>query len=269
MKVKIAHRIACLLLSLWVCAPAAAHEFWIDPVRYKVPSGENIQADFRNGELFEGSRLGFFDRRSARLEMAHGGKVLTLAPRNGDRPAVNVAPMGDGLHVIVHETTPASLTYRAWEKFQAFADHKDFPDIEARHMARGLPKEGFAESYTRHAKALISVGGSTGQDQHFGMRTEFVALANPYAPDFNDELPVYLYDGNMRRADAQVEIFDKAPDGSVKVSLTRTDADGRAVIAITPGHSYLLDAVILEPSDAEGTVWQSHWAALTFSVPAR
>ena len=69
------------------------------------------------------------------------------------------------------------------------------------------------------------------------MVTEIVAEANPYTDDLTAGLPVrVLYQGTPR-ADAQGEIFDKSPGGDVEITLTRTDADGRALIPVTPGHS--------------------------------
>lgn len=225
-------------------------------------------AQFKNGENFEGINLGYFDRRSERFDLTVGGVTTPLSPRMGNIPVLEMAAPDAGLVVIAHETTPATITYREWEKFQSFADHKDFADIRARHLARGLPETGFAESYTRHAKALVAVGGGAGQDQALGLETEFVALANPYTDDVSDGLPVQLYYRGGPRADAQVEIFARAPDGTVSVTLTRTDEEGRAVIAVQPGHDYLLDAVVLRESPAEADdVWETLWAALTFRVP--
>lgn len=249
----------------------SAHEFWIDPSAYQVESGAHVVAEFRNGQLFEGVSLGYFDRSSHRLQMALGEETRDLEPRNGDRPAIDQPPMGDGLHVMIHETAPSRLTYETWDKFQAFADHKDFPDIGRRHDARGLPRENFTESYTRHVKALVEVGDSEGADRYFGMATEFVAQTNPYAPDFAQEMTVALFYRDVPRRDAQVEIFDKSADGSVTVALTRTDDEGIATFATTPGHEYLVDAVVLrEPEGAsEDIAWESLWAALTFAVPLR
>jgi len=67
-------------------------------------------------------------------------------------------------------------------------------------------------------------------------------------------------------------VFEKAPDGAVAVSTITTDGDGRALIAVRPGHRYMLDSVVLrEPSaevaEATGAVWESLWANLTFAVP--
>lgn len=263
--------IAPVLVVLGLAAaPSFAHEFWISPETYQVAPGDTIRASFRNGENFKGVGLAFFDRRSARLDLvAPDGALTPLTPRNGDRPAVVVPDAPDGLVILAHETTPSGLTYREWAKFVKFATHKDFPDIAARQDARGLPRENFKEGYTRHVKALIGVGDAQGADRALGLQTEFIALTNPYMADFTQNMKVELHYKGQPRPDVQVEIFDKAPDGTVEIRLTRTDAEGRATFQTTPGHHYLIDAVVLrEPERAEdGIAWETLWAGLTFAVP--
>lgn len=197
-----------------------------------------------------------------------GETTQPLSPRTGNIPVLDMPVPGDGLMVIAHETSASSITYKTWDKFQAFADHKDFPDIRTRHLARGLPEEGFSESYTRHAKALVGIGSSEGADRAMGLETEFVALANPYTDNLDNGLPVQLFYQGEPRPDAQVEIFARGPDGTATVTLMRTDDTGRAVIPVRAGHEYLLDAVVLRESpDGSDDVWDTLWAALTFKVP--
>jgi len=248
---------------------ASAHEFWINPQNYQGDSGSKIIASFHNGENFDGSNLAFFDRSSTRLQVLVGNKITDLTPRNGDRPAIDIDPVGDGLIVLAHETTPSSLTYKTWEKFDKFAKHKDFKDILSKHQARGLPPENFRESYTRHAKALIAVGTGLGADRALGLETEFVARTNPYVEGYSNEMQVQLFYKGTPRADAQVEVFEKSSDGTVTVTLQRTDAQGEAVIQTKPNHSYLLDAVVLRApeQDSDGIAWETLWAALTFATP--
>jgi len=187
----------------------------------------------------------------------------------GDRPALDAAAPGDGLVVVVHETTPSFVNYKEWAKFQKFADHKDFPDMAARHAANGFPDPPFKERYTRHAKALIGVGDSAGADRVLGLKTEFVALTNPYDAGFDGTMRVQLLYRGAPRADAQVEVFDKPAEGEVTITLHRTDAKGIAAIPVRPGHTYLFDAVVIEPiKNDDDAVWDTFWAALTFGVPA-
>ncbi|SDC05725.1 Uncharacterized conserved protein, contains GH25 family domain [Ruegeria marina] len=263
-------RVLALLIGLVAAAcPGVAHEFWIEPHEYQVKSGAGVVADLLVGENFEGAPQVFFPDRATRSEVIRDGNVLPYQGRMGDVPAIQVAEPGAGLLILVHETRATTLKYKAWEDFAAFAAHKDFPDIEARHDERGLPRQDFFESYTRHAKVLIGVGGAEGEDRETGMETEFVALANPYTDDLSDGMPVRLLYQGRPRAGAQVEVFDRAPDKTVSVFLARTDAAGEAIVPVQPGHAYMFDAVVLRPAPEGGRpVWHSLWAALTFAVPA-
>lgn len=197
------------------------------------------------------------------------GNVFPLRPRNGDVPAISLnTPEAPGLLVLVHETTPSRITYKTWEKFAKFATHKDFKGVEARHRERNLPREGFSESYSRFVKALVANGSGDGADAVTGLETEFVALTNPYDADFDGTFRVRVLYQGQPRSDAQVEVFARAPDGSVAVTLHRTDADGIAGIPVAPAHSYLLDAVVLRAlEDDEASVWETLWASMTFAVP--
>lgn len=247
---------------------ATAHEFWIEPQNFQVESGGMLIANLKNGQAFQGSDLAYFSTSTTRFDVIANGRMTPVEGRMGDRPALSTQATEDGLVVIVHETTPSRLKYATWEKFQKFVDHKDFKDIDARHAALGAPREGFRESYTRHTKALVAVGDGAGADAVFGLKTEFVARTNPYASDFDGTMSVALYLDGAPRADAQVEVFDRDPDGAVTITLHRTNAQGVADIAVTKGHDYLFDAVHLRPYTGEkDAVWETLWAALTFSVP--
>lgn len=257
-----------LAFAALLAGPAAAHEFWIEAGDYTPPSGAAITGQLKNGQEFTGKNQVYFRSHFTRFDMVRGDRVLPVEGKGGDLPALAMVPPEDGLWSVVHETTPRSVVYESWDKFEAFAAHKDFPDIRARHAARGLPETEFTESYTRHVKALIGTGDAEGADADTGMETEFVALLNPYTDSMAAGLPVRLLYQGAPRGDAQVEIFDRAPDGGVTISTTRTDAAGLAVITVAPGHVYLLDAVVLRPAP-EGSrgVWETLWAALTFAVP--
>lgn len=268
-------RLCLTLCGALLALPAFAHEFWIAPERYQLDAGETLQADFKNGEEFAGATLSYFERSSERFLMTAAGKEWEITPRSGDSPALSVvAPVADGLVVVVHETTPARLTYRKWEKFLKFAAHKDFPNAAAYHAAAGWSQERFRESYTRHVKALFTVGTGAGQDRAIGLATEFIALTNPYARDFEGNMGVSLLLEGQARPDAQIEVFARAPDGKVAISLHRTNAEGIAIVPVQPNHEYLFDAVTLRPFTGEGEqddpntpVWETLWAALTFKVP--
>lgn len=252
--------------------PAAAHEFWIEPLAYQVAADGKLEAHIVNGEEFFGQKLPYLPQRFENFVMFAGEEAARVQGRPGDNPAMNVDPLGEGLHIAAYQANNATVNYENWEKFQRFVDHKDFGDILSAHEARGLPLENFGELYSRYAKTLIGVGHAEGADRRVGLETEIVALANPYTDDLSDGMTVQVFYRNDVRADTQIEIFEKAPDGSVMIGLFRTDEDGIGTFPVKPGHRYMVDAVVLrEPNDEEraatGTVWETLWANLTFAVP--
>lgn len=261
-----------LALSL-VALPASAHELWIEPVDYTVAPDSVVEATLVNGQSFGGTAIAYFPTRIARFALALGDAEAAVAGRPGDSPALSMPPLGEGLHVALYQSAGDILTYDSYAVFARFVEHKDFPGrIHRDHRDRGLPEEGFREYYTRFSKALIAVGAGEGADRSVGFETELVALLNPYTDDLAGGMPVQAFYQGAPRVDAQVELFDKAPDGTVAITYHRTDDQGIALLPVVAGHSYLVDAVVLrepsEPLAAEtGAVWESLWAALTFAVP--
>lgn len=272
MKITCSIVFACAALF---CAPAAyAHEFWIEPPEFQVENDEPFVADLRNGELFKGGAQTYFPDRNIRLDLAIDGRVLPIPGRLGDRPAIQLPRVGrDGLLILVHEAAPSTISYAEWDKFLKFVAHKDFAQAVATHEARGWAKENFKEVYTRHSKSLVAVGHGAGADMELGLVTEFVARDNPYAPGFDGTLDVSLLYQGAPRADAQIEVYERNEAGDVDVRVLRTDAQGNAAIPVTAGMEYLLDAVVLRVPEgastvAEGPVWETLWASMTFAVPA-
>lgn len=249
---------------------ATAHEFWIDPQAYQIQPGDEIQANLRVGERFSGSSYPYRPSQITRFDIIAGDQVAEVVARVGDNPALSMTPPAEGLNIVVHETSDSRLTYTQFEKFEKFVAHKAFPAVIADHAARGLSKEKFVESYRRYAKSLVAVGDGAGLDRPVGMKTEIVALQNPYTDDLSEMQVRVLLDG-APRVETQVELFEKTSEGEVKVTLYQTDAAGEARFPVSPGRSYLVDAVWAEAlpnNDTEaGPVWKTHWAALTFAVP--
>jgi len=251
---------------------AWGHEFWIDPEDYTLAPGDTLTAAIRVGENFKGSSYAYIPDNFRRFDLAQGDDVAPVEGRIGDRPALSTTVDEDGLAIVVHVTRDYDLTYSSYDSFVNFVTHKDAEWVIDAHAEAG--QEGVApkEIYSRHAKSLVAVGEGAGQDRAFGLVTEIVALENPYTGDMGDGIDVQVFYQSEPRGDAQVEIFDRDPDGEVSVSTVTTDAEGVATVPVTAGHSYLVDAVVLrrpgdDVTEETGAAWESLWASLTFAVP--
>ncbi len=264
-------RILALIFSL-IAVPVVAHEFWIEPLNYQIKADTILEAHIVNGQEFSGAKQPYLPQQFANFGLFAGDDYARVDGRPGDMPALQQDPLAEGLNVVAYQANNATVDYETWEKFQKFVDHKDFGDVLSLHRARGIPEQNFKEIYSRHAKTLIGVGDSTGTDRRVGLETEIVALANPYTNDLSDGMRVQIYYRNDLRADTQVEVFEKAPNGTVAITLYRTDADGIATFPVRPGYRYMVDAVVLRAPNIEliatsGAVWETLWANLTFAVP--
>lgn len=264
--------LSALGLAILITCPAMAHEFWIEPTQYQIKENAELVAYLRNGENFDGSPSAYITPRTPRFDLITRGRVDPVVARLGDNPALKMRPLQAGLNIVVHQNVPSVISYTNWEKFQRFADHKDFPDMLARHRARSLPESKFREAYTRYSKSLIAVGDGTGNDQVTGLEIELVAMQSPYVDDVSEGIQVQAYYQNAPRANAQIELFEKSLAGEVEVTLHRTDDQGQVLLPVKPAHSYLVDMVLLrEPSPAlaeeKSVEWETLWASLTFAVP--
>lgn len=259
---------AALIMAAYL--PAMAHEFWIEPESYAIDETDSLNADLRNGQFFAGPTIPYMSGIIERFEVLSGDAVLPVGGRLGNRPALKNMALPKGLAIVVYESTDSGLNYEEWEKFAAFVEHKDLKGIIEAHRARGLPEKNFDENYRRFSKALVAVGDGRGADRQVGLLIEIVAGANPYTDDMTAGMPLQVFYAGEPRADVQIELFERAPDDTVTTATYRTDAEGRALVPVKPGHTYLADSVAIRPLDGSkgnGAVWHTDWAALTFALP--
>lgn len=264
---------AVIMIALMTAAyPAAAHEFWLDAQDYTLDVGQELRVDIRVGQDFKGNKYIFNPKQFYDFSVTDLDGKVPIDGRIGDMPAVSMVPVNQGLQVLNHISTAQLLTYEDDGKFESFILDKGLDWVLEEHVARGLPPFGFGEGYSRFAKALIAVGGGAGRDVRTGMPFELVAQKNPYTEDISNGLPVRLFWGVDGISDIQIDIFRRPADGGdvVKTHVV-TDATGLALIPITAGDIYMINAVhMIKPSieDIERTtaVWHSLWASLTFKA---
>ncbi len=258
----------CLLLASTV---ASAHELWLDSEKFQYEIGDKVEVSLINGTQFDGVNLPYFTRRVSELYYSIDTRVEATS-RLGDLPAFQQVIDTAGLARFVYVSKIDNITYRGLKKFTAFVEEKDATWALQRHLDNNWPTDRFTERYFRHSKALIDIGHGQGADETFGLFVEFTALKNPYTDDMTAGMPVALTKLGDPIANAQIEVFERAADGTVNIFKLTSDEMGYAMIPVRKGHDYLLDHVVLtevkdQADHANGVYWQSDWAALTFSVP--
>lgn len=248
------------------------HELWIDTTDFKVEKDTMINLNLRNGENFDGFSLGYFDRSIKEFYWRQNGKRFDNNSRQGDNPALQISPTDNGLVSIIYVSKPSIIKYKDFSKFQNFVIEKHSPSAVEIHKNLDFPLENFSEIYTRYSKALVGVGTSKGFDTENNLELELVALENPYTDNMDDGIEILaLYNGNPRIF-SNLNVFERSnTDSSVNTFVVKTNDKGVAVVEVKNDCTYLIDNVIIRPANKKlfkdrGVIWESLWAALTFSV---
>ncbi len=248
------------------------HELWIDTTDFKVEKDTVINLNLRNGESFDGFSLGYFDRSVEKLYWRQNGKQFDNTSRQGDIPALKIAPNENGLVSVVYVSKPSIIKYKEFKKFENFAIEKNSQSAIDLHLSSGFPQENFSEIYTRYSKALLGVGGAKGSDKANNLELELVALQNPYTDDISSGIEILtLYEGKPQ-AFTILNVFERSnTDFHVNSFVVKTDEKGVATVKVENDNAYLIDNVILRPANDKllkdkGIIWESLWAALTFGV---
>lgn len=257
-----------VLVAYALTAPtvAAAHEYWIEPLQFRLAADTDIVANLKLGERFKGNIYPFVPQHSLSTWLVNADATRPWGAQIGDIPAVRETPGPPGLHVLAYHSTAARLSYTEPGKFAKFLEESGLTWALEEHRRRGLPDVGFDEAFSRCAKALVQSGDGDGDDVVVGMPIELVAGANPYTlPADASVLPVTLLWQGRPLADAQITVF-RDRDG-IAVEKVRTAPDGTASIPLGGGGRFLLNAVHIVPWDElPSDAWHSYWASLTFAI---
>ncbi|MEE8394489.1 MAG: DUF4198 domain-containing protein [bacterium] len=268
--------LALPLLTLLALLPASsgwAHDFWIEPGRFRPPVGEPVVVTLRVGQNFAGNSVPnipawFSDFRT----VGPDGKSKKITGAMGDDPAGSFTPRRPGLHIVGYRSTPHFVEV-APKLFGKYLVEEGLEFIAARRAAAGGAGASGRELFSRCSKALLWAGGGAapangqgGHDLLLGYTLELVPELNPYALAPGASLPVRLLFNGAPLPAALVVAFTRAnPSQRVRA---RTDLRGRVVLKLPRAGVWLVKAVHMvdAPPNTEAR-WESFWAALTFELP--
>ena len=267
-----------LLASSWVfllvsTSQLSAHEFWLEPINYKIEVGKALRAHEKVGQEFKGNKYAYLASSYESLDLTIGDKSRAVKSRLGDMPAVSEVVNEEGLAILSAVTTPSDVTYKTWEKFSDFIKSKGLDWVLAEHKKRKLPENNFTESYRRYAKSVIKVGHGKGSDRALGLTFEWVLETNPYSSSKNGDdkaIKAQLLWKGKPHPDAYVTVFNKLNGEIIKSELI-TDSEGRVEIPRAKGGQFLVNAVrmMVAPDKMKAeknAIWESRWASITYEI---
>ena len=257
-------------LLLVLSNPLLAHEFWFEPLNFKIKVDKKLKVHEKVGQDFKGNQYVYLSSSYKFLNITQGDKTRAVRSRLGDLPAINEDITEEGLVILSAETTPSDVTYEKWDKFVSFIKSKGLDWVLDKHKARKLPEKNFVESYRRFAKSLIKVGHGKGSDRALGLGFEWVIETNPYTIKNSEFIKARLLWKGQPHPQAHVSVFNKVAGELIKTEL-KTDAEGRVEIPRAKGGLFLINAVQMieapiKMAEERGAVWESHWASVTYAI---
>lgn len=265
-----------LLALIALATAAAAHDFWIEPTTFRPQVGKRVDVQLLVGERFVGEPVTRKDERILSFVAvdARGDETKVLGVE-GRAPAGLWKPASPGLHVLAYRSNGVAIELEA-AKFEAYLAEEGLESVIAERKRRGESARTGRELYARCAKSLVVVAGAedarpadlVGWDRALGLPLEIVPLADPTTLAADAPLAVRVLHDGKPLPNALIGCMAKSD--AAKEARVRTDAEGRATFAPTTGGAHLVRVVHMTRSqDGAAHEWESHWASLTFDLPAR
>ncbi|MBT8493005.1 MAG: DUF4198 domain-containing protein [Deltaproteobacteria bacterium] len=242
-----------------------AHDYYVNPDRFVVAVGQSVPV-----RLFVGTP-GTIKEHPYRSKAtvwfyAHGpGRRWVIAGKNYYRPAGSFRGSKPGVHTLVFRSNHSYIELPP-AKFETYLRHEGLRSIVAERKRRGESERPGRESYARHCKALVQVGGkSDGFDRRVGLPFELTALDDPFAAKAGTRVRFALTLDGKPHAGALVELMSL---GDMEVAAAATSSSkGIVALKIPKAGRWVVATTHMRraPAGVKGD-WESLWATLTFEL---
>ncbi len=263
-----------LLLILCWAGPVGAHDFWLQPQRFRTGVRTPVPIALLVGHGANRAPWGVEARRVLMLRaVGPAGGVDHLGSLRG-RTVAEIPGMSfssPGTHIVALQSG-YSVSALPAVRFNNYLREEGLTPALALRARKRLSNSAGREIYSRRAKALVQVGSGGAAQPHvarpIGMTLEIVPGRDPYAPSRTNALPVQVLFEGRPLAGALVKLTNLAADEK-PVATAVTDPRGRAVFTVPRAGSWLLNVVWTKPikGDPRGD-FDTTFSSLTFGYPA-
>lgn len=255
---------------------ALAHDTWILPSRASVPPGQEVAFDLTSGMAFPASGSAIAPERVAAARVRLAGREEALPKPAGAARALRFrAPLHRAGIATVWVDLAAREVQLAPAQVAGYLAEIGAPDsVRAAYEARPEGARRWRERYTKHAKTVVRVAspqralppGDASWRAPTQQALELVPDADPTALRAGDRLRVRLL---ARGAAVPHHPLGVLGGGGARATLVRTDAAGRATIALPSAGRWLVRTTVLRAARDTMVDWESEFATLTVAVGVR
>lgn len=257
--------IVLLLANLFILQ---AHEFWLEPVKYKVKVGEELIVDFKVGENFQGQPWDLSKHKVEQMNLHEKSGIqdqLANVPKEKNR-RLKIPMTSEGTKVVAMKSNAAFIEIDA-EKFNAYLEEDGLEEAQKWRVEHKQENRGGTEFYTRYAKLIAQVGNTLDDTwkKSVGHRLEIMPKQNPGSMKAGDYMDcIITWEGKVV-PHIKVKVWGHVGNRIFLQNIYSED-DGSIRFPISASGPWMVSTVKMQRSKTVGAEWESSWASLVFNV---
>ncbi len=261
-------KVIAFLLVAAASSVALAHEFWLQPKKFRYKVGEDVVIDFLVGENFTGEAWDLTKHKVEALQVisAYGKKDLKTTVKNtkGNNVAYKLAT--EGTHLFSMTSNAAYIELDA-EKFNAYLEEDGIEEMIALRKKNNETDKASRENFTRFAKLLVQSGNKTDDvfKRKLGLKVEIIPLQNPYSLKNGDYLECEIQYEGKPLPHQMVKIWSFIGNRAF-LQNAYTENDGRVKFPISNTGPWMVSFVKMIESSKPNIDYESMWASLVFGI---
>lgn len=258
------------LSTILVGIPLLAHDLYLMPERFVVPSSARLKVAFHNGDGFPDSQVAPRVERmiEPRVLSASGSVAMRDIHPDGKVLIGEITVPNSGNVIVAVNSKPNGIELAPTE-FEKYLKHEGLIHVIQWRENHSEATQPGRERYSKYVKSILLSGQpSDFYNRAIGYPIEIIPEKNPYVLKPGDFLPVQVLFRGKPASDLQIEMAWLPPGGKAEIKTAgRTGTDGRLVIPIGARGIWKLHTVLMERC-AEPAVadWESFWSSVTFEI---
>lgn len=258
------------LLSIAGAWSACAHDTWLLPDRFAIPTGSNVTLDLTSGMEFPALETGPKRERVEAARVRCGGETLEIsefneAPHSLKLMTPSLRKEGVAVFWVV---LPSKAIELKPEEVKEYLDEIAPPAALRQQWAEMKPQR-WRELYTKHEKTFVRVGQPADDrswSEPVGSALEIIPGKDPTALKAGEEFLVRVLKNGKPYPDLAL---NAVAAGTTKGETKRTDAEGKVIFRLTKAGAWLLRGTDLRKSARADADWESDFVTLTLEVQAK
>ena len=259
-------KVVLVFIILSVSLSVLAHEFWLQPTRFRYNKGETAVINFRVGENFEGENWSGSRSKVNTLELFQFGKVTDISSLLGDAKGDSLLLTGlnEGTALIAYNGLNSFIELEA-TKFNAYLEEDNLKTAMEYRKAHHQTDSMGREFYQRSVKTIIQVGANYTTDyaEPTKLPLDIIPLQHPYRINDSAEISFRILFRGKPLANQLCKVWH-SDKGKTTMKELKSSKSGLINTKVTATGRWMISTVNMVPSELAGAQWQSFWGSVTW-----